>query len=229
MPRIIIALDCSSFRNALDLARTIRSGTDWVKVGLELFSRCGPDIVTRLKEMGFKVFLDLKFFDIPNTVSRAVLSSVDMGADMLTLHSMGGREMVRAAVDARNRASSASGKTLLLGVTLLTSMTREDLWWSRQDDPRELVLNLASKSRAWGLDGCVCSGLEASDIRTVTDRNFCLVTPGIRTIPASDDQKRVVTPEQAKQAGANYLVIGRPVTDSPDPEQALKAIKQRLA
>ncbi len=228
MTEIIIALDFDDPENAVDFAHKIKNETSWVKLGLELFIRSGPEMVARLKQMGFRVFLDLKLLDIPNTVSGAVSSCVGIGADMLTLHVLGGERMIKAAIDARDQTTRGGNKTILLGVTLLTSLSRDDLPWPEQRETTEIVNDLAIKARKWGLDGCVCSGLEAGLIRQRTDSSFCLVTPGIRTKPSQDDQKRVVTPEQAQKAGANFLVVGRPVTKSPDPVKALRDIRNRL-
>lgn len=228
MSKVILALDFNDSRTALDFARKIRYEITWVKVGLELFVRAGPEIVAMLKRMDFNVFLDLKLLDIPNTVSGAVSSCVDVGADMLTMHMLGGEKMIRTAINARDRGVRANNKVLLLGVTLLTSMEQKDLPWPDQRNTHEIVYDLAQKAHGWGLDGCVCSGLEAKKIRTMTSDDFYLVTPGIRTQPAEDDQKRVVTPEQAQKSGADFLVIGRPVIQSPDPVKALQGIINRL-
>jgi orotidine-5'-phosphate decarboxylase len=228
LSRIIIALDFNDPTKALDFAKKIRYEVKWLKVGLELFIRSGPEVMARLKKMGFRIFLDLKLLDIPNTVSGAVFSSVLNEADMLTVHILGGEKMIKAAIDARDRAAGQGIKTLLLGVTLLTSMEQKDLPWPEQRNTHEIVYDLAEKGYGWGLDGCVCSGLEAETIRKMTSGDFYLVTPGIRTSSGQDDQKRIVTPEQAQRAGADFLVIGRPVTQSPDPVQTLRDIKSRL-
>ncbi len=228
MTEVIIALDFDDPENAVDFAHKIKNETSWVKVGLELFIRGGPEVVVRLKQMGFYVFLDLKLLDIPNTVSGAVSSSVDIGADMLTLHILGGEKMIQAAINAKNRTTGEKSKIILLGVTLLTSMDQDDLPWPDRRDTGEIVCDLARRAHTLGLDGCVCSGLEAGRIRKMTDRDFYLVTPGIRLEPAKDDQKRVVTPEQAQASGADFLVIGRPVIKNADPVHALREIKKRL-
>lgn len=228
MTDIIIALDFSDPEEALDLAQTLKKETTWVKVGLELFTRSGPEVITRLKAMGLSVFLDLKFMDIPNTVSGATSACVAAGADMITLHTLGGKKMIQAALAARDRAGRGKNKPKLVGVTLLTSMDKEDLPWPDSRTTDEIVLDLAGKGMKWGLDGCVCSGLEAGMIRKNTADDFCLITPGIRTENSGDDQKRIVTPDQASKAGADFLVIGRPVTGSPDPVQSLRDIRSLL-
>lgn len=228
MSKIIIALDFNDSAKALKLAQKVRHNLEWVKVGLELFIASGPAIVISLKEMGFKVFLDLKLLDIPNTVSGAVSSCIEIGADMLTLHTLGGEEMIKAAINTRDIKDSKSRKTSLVGVTLLTSVDENDIVWQDKRTTGEITSDLAQKACKWGLDGCVCSGLEASVIKKITGRHFKLVTPGIRPEPSADDQKRVVTPQQARQAGSDFLVIGRPVTASSDPARALDNIRRLL-
>ncbi|MFN2267107.1 MAG: orotidine-5'-phosphate decarboxylase [Desulfonatronovibrio sp.] len=228
MSEIIIALDFDSRKKALDFVRKIASKGIWVKVGLELFIRSGPGIVEELKNMGLKVFLDLKLMDIPNTVYGAVSSSLSCGADMITLHTLGGEKMINQAKDARAKFKNSNNRAILLGVTLLTSLEKNDLPWSDARTTKAITLDLAMKAHSWGLDGCVCSGLEAQDVRKSTSPDFCLVTPGIRMQSLGDDQKRVVTPESAEKSGSDFLVIGRPVTQSPDPVHTLRDIKERL-
>lgn len=228
MSEIIIALDFDSREKALKFVRKIPAKGIWVKVGLELFIRSGPGIVEELKNMGLKVFLDLKLMDIPNTVYGAVSSSLACGADMLTLHTLGGEKMVDQAINARTKFGNNKTRAILLGVTLLTSLDTPDLPWPDSRTTKQITLDLAMKAHAWGLDGCVCSGLEAQDVRKSTSPDFCLVTPGIRLQSLGDDQKRVVTPESAQQSGSDFLVIGRPVTQSPDPVHTLRDIRERL-
>lgn len=229
MSEVIIALDFDSREKAIEFVRKIPARGIWVKVGLELFISSGPGIIEELKNMGLKVFLDLKLMDIPNTVYGAVSSSITCGADMITLHTLGGKKMVDQAINARARFQNSKTGTILLGVTLLTSLDTPDLPWPDSRTIREITLDLAVKAHAWGLDGCVCSGLEAQDVRKSTSPEFCLVTPGIRLQSLGDDQKRVVTPESAQKSGSDFLVIGRPVTQSPDPVHTLRDIKGRLA
>lgn len=228
MSEIIIALDFDSREKTLNFVRKISARNIWVKVGLELFIRCGPGIVEELKDMGLKVFLDLKLMDIPNTVYGAVSSSLSCGADMITLHALGGEKMIDQARNARARFGNSKNKAILLGVTLLTSLDRHDLPWPDTRTTNAITLDLAKKVYSWGLDGCVCSGLEAQDVRNSTSPDFCLVTPGIRLQPLGDDQKRVVTPESAQKSGSDFLIIGRPVTQSPDPVHTLRDIRKRL-
>ncbi|WP_291319449.1 orotidine-5'-phosphate decarboxylase [Desulfonatronospira sp.] len=229
-PRVVIALDVSSREQALELARTLRPATDWVKIGLELFTSCGPDMVQELKELDYNVFLDLKLMDIPNTVKKTVSNCMHMGVDMLTLHLLGGEKMITAALEARARQDlKTHSRPILLGVTLLTSLDRSDLPWPESRSLHEVVLDLASRAGKWGLDGVVCSGHEASGIKKSAPEDFCLVTPGIRPGPDLEDQKRAVTPYRAMASGATHLVIGRPVTASVDPLESLMRIRRELS
>ena len=229
-PRIIVALDVSSREQALDLARTLRPGTDWIKIGLELFTSCGPGIVQEIKTLDYNVFLDLKLMDIPNTVKKSVSNCMRMDVDMLTLHLLGGEKMINAALEARaGNNFEAHSSPILLGVTLLTSLERSDLPWPESRNLYEVVLDLASRAGKWGLDGVVCSGREASGIKENAPESFCLVTPGIRSGENLEDQKRAVTPSMAMASGATHLVIGRPVTASSDPLESLMQIRQELS
>lgn len=226
MPDIIVALDFQEPDTAVKFAEILDPGKVWVKVGLELFTRAGPDIIARLKSMDFRIFLDLKLMDIPNTVRGAVLACLDMEVDMLTLHLMGGKSMIQAALAARQGSKNPAAR--FIGVTLLTSLDSTDLPWPESRPVAEVTLDLAGKGRSWGLDGCVCSGLEAGLIRKMAGPDFLLVTPGIRINPGSDDQKRTVTPEQASNCGADYLVIGRPITRSSDPAKTIDDILSKV-
>jgi len=226
-PELVVALDFQTPAEALDMARSLQSVTVpgqpklWMKVGLELFVAGGPEIVRALKHMGFRVFLDLKFLDIPNTVRGAVRSAVKSGADMLNIHAIGGLDMARIALAARDEAAAEQGlaeKPLLLAVTVLTSMQDTDNPILRGSAAGEVALELAKLSRQAGLDGVVCSGREAARIKAECGAPFLCLTPGIRlpdpTSPA-DDQRRVMTPEAAVAAGADFLVVGRPITRAP--------------
>ncbi|EFI36024.1 orotidine 5'-phosphate decarboxylase [Desulfonatronospira thiodismutans ASO3-1] len=229
-PRVVVALDVSSREQALDLARTLRPATDWVKIGLELFTSCGPRIVQEIKDLDYNVFLDLKLMDIPNTVRKSVNNCIDLGVDMLTLHLLGGEKMINAAIDARDgRDFQARSRPALVGVTLLTSLDRSDLPWPESRSLYDVVLDLASRAGRWGLDGVVCSGGEAAGIKKSAMEGFCLVTPGIRPGENLEDQKRAVTPSMAMEAGATHLVIGRPVTASRDPLDSLMQIRRELS
>ena len=220
---LMTALDFPAAPPALRIAGKIRGLVPWVKVGLELFSAAGPRVVHELKDLGFAVLLDLKFHDIPHTVHGAVLAAARLRTDMLTLHVSGGERMIRAAVEAAN---SGPHRPLLFGVTVLTSMAPGELPASRARSAKALAgtaKKLALLARAWGMDGVVCSGREARAIRQATGLR-CLV-PGIRLAPAAqDDQRRIVRPAGAVRAGADYLVVGRPITAAPDPVRAAEEI-----
>ena len=199
-----------------------------LKVGKELFTRAGPKFVERLISIGFDVFLDLKFHDIPNTVAGAVRAAADLGVWMVNVHASGGRDMLLAARDAASGRSS--GGPLLIAVTVLTSIEQTQLnEVGVTDSVPQQVLRLARLSRECGLDGVVCSPLEIAPIRAELSNDFCLVTPGIRPEgSAADDQKRLSTPAAARSAGADYLVIGRPITQADDPGQAVSSILREL-
>ena len=226
-PLLVVALDFPETRQALSMASRLRGIVPWVKVGLELFLDGGRSLPAQLKDMGFKVFLDLKFMDIPNTVQAAVAQATRMGADMLTVHALGGRAMCEAAAAGRDQAL-VPGQTPpdILGVTLLTSLGPGDLAWNSDasaDDLRDLTVRLARNAQNWKLDGVVCSGREVRVIRQACGASFQLLTPGIRLPDAdSGDQSRICTPIQAARDGSNYLVVGRPITRSEDPVHAAR-------
>lgn len=225
--RIIVALDFPTQAQALGLVEHLDPARCRLKVGKELFTRCGPAFVEVLQARGFEVFLDLKFHDIPNTVAGACAAAADLGVWMVNLHISGGARMIEAA---RARLDRVSHAPLLIGVTLLTSLNRDDL--SAVGCPGELgqrVLALAALGHAAGLDGVVCSPLEAAAVRAAEGPGFRLVTPGVRPVGAAlDDQMRVMTPREALLAGADDLVIGRPITGADDPLAALRAIEDLL-
>ncbi len=224
---VIVALDFPNAETAMALAERLDPSLCRVKVGKELFTRSGPQLVRQLVAMGFDVFLDLKYHDIPNTVAGAVAAAADLGVWMVNVHASGGRAMMEAA----RKALPEDGKTLLIAVTVLTSMGQEDLAEINVPvSPDEQVVALASLTRDSGLDGVVCSAKETTVLREKLGDDFLLVTPGIR--PAGDsvnDQKRVMTPAQAIASGSNYLVIGRPVTQADDPTEKLRAIMAEIA
>ncbi len=227
-PELVAALDFPRKAPALRVARTLGGSLSWVKVGLELFSAEGPRVVDALKDLGFKVFLDLKLHDIPNTVRGAVLAAGRLGADMLTIHLQGGERAIRAAIEA---AAAAEHRPLLFGVTVLTSTAPGELFGVRggQRAIASAVVKLARSAQDWGLDGVVCSGKELPRIKQATDL-LCL-TPGIRPAQAGgtrDDQRRTVTPAQAVRAGADYLVVGRPITEARDPAAAAVNILEAM-
>ena len=223
----MVALDYPDSASALALARQLCGVVPWIKVGLELFTAEGPGIVAELKKMGFKVFLDLKFFDIPNTVRGAVRSAGLAGADMCNIHVLGGARMAEAAQLGRE---DAGVDMLLFGVTLLTSMTLADLPLDAADqDASSLAQRLAVQAKAYYLDGVVCSGLEVQGIKAATRGGLLCLTPGIRPAGAGHaDQRRVVTPAQAVQAGSDFLVVGRPVTGADSPAEAALAIAREM-
>ena len=226
-PKIIIALDYPDAAPALALAERLQPALCRLKIGKELFTAAGPKLIEQLQQRGFEVFLDLKFHDIPNTAAQACKVAAALGVWMVNVHALGGRKMLEAA---REAIASRARQPKLIAVTMLTSMAREDLADIGIDaTPAEMVLRLAMLARDSGLDGVVCSAQEAALLRKQCGDGFCLVTPGIRPAQASlDDQSRVMTPLAALQAGANYLVIGRPITKAADPLQALLDINQEI-
>ena len=227
-PPVIVALDFPDQRSALALVDRLDPSLCRLKVGKELFTRSGPAIVESLTRRGFELFLDLKFHDIPNTVAAACDAAADLGVWMMNLHASGGRRMMETA---RERLEKRGERPLLIAVTILTSLGEEDLAEiGFSGTPQENVLRLAALAASSGLDGVVCSPLEAAAIRERQGGNFLLVTPGVRPATASlDDQKRVMTPADAVQAGATHLVIGRPITAAEDPVAALEAINKTLS
>ncbi|MEF8833902.1 MAG: orotidine-5'-phosphate decarboxylase [Halofilum sp. (in: g-proteobacteria)] len=219
--RIIVALDCAEVEIAARLVDRLSPSLCRLKVGNELFTRAGPAFIERLHARGFDVFLDLKYHDIPNTVAAACRAAADLGVWMVNVHALGGRRMLeaaRTALDAHDRPP------LLIGVTVLTSLESRDLGEIGFDtDPGRLASRLADLADDSGCDGVVCSAREAGAMRHEHGPAFRLVTPGIR--PAgerTDDQRRTLTPADAITAGADYLVMGRPVTAAPDPLVALR-------
>ena len=226
--RIIVALDFSSERQVLDFIAQLEPSMCKLKVGKELFTLAGPSLVRQLTDKGFDVFLDLKFHDIPNTVARACKVAVDMGVWMLNVHALGGRNMLLAA---REALEGIENRPLLIAVTILTSMGQQDLQEiGLSGNPEDNVLRLAALTHDAGLDGVVCSSREVSSLRHAQGDTFTLVTPGIRPAGSdAGDQKRIMTPTDAIQAGSNYLVIGRPITQSRNPVQTLETINAEIA
>ena len=231
--RIIVALDGMAPEQALAFSRSVE-GLRWVKVGLELFVQAGPDVVAQLREQGLRVFLDLKFHDIPATMAGACRRAAGLGAELITVHACAGSEALRAAQAAASEAAQAAGlaSPTLLAVTVLTS-------WEEQRLQRELALSqtiaervpsLAQLAASAGIGGCVCSPLEAASLRAQHPEPFALVTPGIRPKgSAVGDQARVLGPAEAIAAGASQLVIGRPITKAEDPSAAFAACCADLA
>jgi orotidine-5'-phosphate decarboxylase len=221
--RLIVALDLPSATAALDVVDELQGVCRWFKVGMELYYAAGNSIVTRLRERGFEVFLDLKLHDIPNTVAGAVRSVSCTGASLLTLHAAGGEKMIRAAVQAASRADSPR----LLAVTVLTSMDGTDLNATGvPDSPETQVVRLAKLARGAGVAGLVCSPQEVAAVRQAVGDDTLLVVPGVRPAgtAGSDDQARVATPAHAIANGASMLVVGRPITQAADPAKAAAAI-----
>ncbi len=227
-PRIIVALDYPSADPALDLVSGLSPADCRLKVGKEMFTRLGPVFVEKLVGKGFDVFLDLKFHDIPNTVAAACAAAADLGVWMINVHASGGRKMMMAA---RERLEPLSHRPLLIAVTVLTSLGEKDIAEvGFVGAPVDNVIRLARLTGESGLDGIVCSPLEATEVRPLVGRDFLLVTPGVRPASATrDDQTRVMTPRDALDHGADLLVIGRPITAADDPQASLQRIQQEIA
>jgi orotidine-5'-phosphate decarboxylase len=232
-----VALDFGAFGEALALARQVADLVGLFKINVQLFTAEGPEAVRRLSELGVGVFLDLKYHDIPNTVAGAVTAAAALpGLELLNIHATGGLAMMRAAAEALAASKPPGPRPKLLGVTILTSMDREAL---RQvgisGSPRTRVVSLSRLAKRAGLDGVVASPQEVAHVRRACGRNFLTVIPGVR--PAStdskarrrlDDQARVATPGEAIRAGADYVVVGRPITAAPDPRAAAQAIVEEI-
>ena len=227
-PRVIVALDYPDARSAAELASRLDPKLCRLKVGKELYTAAGPSLIEKLRASGFGVFLDLKFHDIPSTVAGACVAAAELDVWMINVHALGGRAMMEAA---RAALSRRRAPPKLVAVTLLTSMGVTDMEEiGLAGGPQEAVLRLARMTQACGLDGVVCSAQETAALRRQLGGEFCLVTPGIRPAGAAqDDQERVATPREAIAAGADYLVIGRPITRAPDPLAALQAICSEIA
>jgi orotidine-5'-phosphate decarboxylase len=226
--RIIFALDVGNMDSAKNWVKMLKGHVWWFKVGLELFTAVGPDIVTLIKDNGIRCFLDLKFHDIPNTVAGAVRSAARTGADMMTIHLSGGRAMVKAALKAAQDESIKLKieRPNIVGVSVLTSLSGDDLQEIGIDkSPGEHAAHLARFGSSCGLDGLVCSAEDLPHVRHEVPKTLTLITPGIR--PAwseKGDQKRIATPSSALKAGADLLVIGRPISESTNPIQAVEKI-----
>lgn len=229
---IIVALDVPSTEEALKLAEQLAPVAGGFKIGAELFTSAGPEIVRRIRGLGAPVFLDLKFHDIPNTVAKAVAAAVRLDVQMLTIHISGGRDMIKAAEQAAQESAWRLGHTppLVLGVTVLTSLDTNALSELGFDpNVTRQVRRLANMANKAGLRGLVCSPLELIELRQMVPPSMQLVTPGIRLDSDSpDDQKRKLTPREAVHAGASWLVIGRPIYASENPRMATEKILQSL-
>ena len=227
--RVIIALDMEA-QEALDLAKKLQGEARWVKIGMTLFYKEGPAFVQKFKDMGYKVFIDLKLYDIPHQVQGAIGSLVSIGADMLTMHASGGVEMMSAAQKAVEQAAGKGDVPITLGVTVLTSMddaTLAEIGVNRA--AADQVNLLAALTKTAGVSGVVSSPWEAEQLRALLGDTAAIVTPGIRPAGAdAGDQKRIATPSFAVEHGASHLVIGRPITKAADPVEAFRSIIREL-
>lgn len=233
MNPILVALDVESAAKAVELANVLRGSVGGFKIGKQLFTAAGPAMVRELTSRGDRVFLDLKFHDIPNTVAGAVQSAVTTGAWMVNVHCSGGSAMMKAAAEAATKAAAklSQQRPLVIGVTVLTSMTDAALKEIGVETPMlDQVVRLATLAKSSGLDGVVASPQEVRAIRRACGAEFQMVTPGIRPADqqGKDDQARTMTPAEAIEAGATYLVIGRPITGAPDPRSAAEQILATL-
>jgi len=228
LPKIYVALDYQNASDADALIEQLPSGKVGLKVGKELFTSAGPQWVASLVEKGFSIFLDLKFHDIPNTVAKAVTAAAKLGVDVVNVHASGGSRMMKAAADALKEMDNPP---LLIGVTVLTSMDESDLKeLGISKSVNEQVEYLAKLAKSSGLKGVVCSAQEANMLKAACGNDFKLMTPGIRPEGSSkDDQRRTMTPAEAVTVGVDYMVIGRPITQSPSPAQAVENILASIA
>lgn len=225
-PRVIVALDYPTAEAALEFAGRVTPQLCRLKVGKELFTHAGPALVEKLVALGFDVFLDLKYHDIPNTVAQACKAAAQLGVWMVNVHTLGGRKMMETTSEA---LANIANRPLLIGVTVLTSMDAAQLAEIGLPAPEVQVERLARLAKDCGLDGVVCSAQESALLKAACGKEFKLITPGIRPANASlDDQSRVMTPQAAMQAGSDYLVIGRPITQSADPIATLQSINASI-
>ena len=224
---LILALDCPNRTEALELLKTMQGSLKWVKIGLQMFTAYGIPLAKEIKAMGFNIFLDLKLHDIPNTVAKTIDSLSEVSIDLLTIHAIGGSEMCQFAAQARD-ASNPNLK--LLAVTVLTSMNQAQLeQLNIHTSVESQVQTLAKLSTQSGIDGIVASPLELPMLRSELDPSTLIVTPGIRSRGADlNEQKRVMTPEEASKLGANFIVVGRPILNSPNPSETVQSILMSL-
>ncbi len=225
--KLMLALDLPNRESALDMLTKLRGNLEWVKIGLQMYLAYGSDFVREVADMGFKIFLDLKLYDIPNTVASAIKSLKGLPISMLTIHTSGGREMMKFALDA---AKETNPDLLLLGVTVLTSFNEDGLAETGVSlPPAQQVEHLAKLAVDCGMKGLVCSPLEIEALRKILPDDVKLVTPGIR--PAGSDaneQKRIMTPALASEIGSSYIVVGRPILKAENPAEAARAIIDEL-
>ncbi|MEX2367833.1 MAG: orotidine-5'-phosphate decarboxylase [Pseudohongiellaceae bacterium] len=228
--RLIVVLDYPDMDSALTMAKSLDPALCRVKVGKELFTRAGPQVLEALRSLGFDIFLDLKYHDIPNTVAQAVQAAAEAGVWMVNVHASGGPRMMASARNMLDRFS-AELRPLLIAVTVLTSMDQQEL--NTLGIPGSLedqVIRLAKLARESGMDGVVCSALEAGKIKQACGSGFVTVTPGIRPAgTAANDQARIMTPSEAVRSGADYLVVGRPITEADNPMKVVKKILAEIA
>jgi orotidine-5'-phosphate decarboxylase len=231
--RLIVPLDFSTLEEALDMVDMLRPQVSFFKVGMELFTSTGPIIIEELKGRGCRIFLDLKFHDIPNTVKRTCQVALDLGVDMFNIHSSGGTQMMAEAAQGVRDKAAELGRPFpyLLAVTVLTSLDesilKDELGVNRSVE--EQVVHLANLAKAAGLSGVVASPLEIKAIRQTCGPDFCIVTPGIRPSWAvKGDQRRIMTPEDATRDGADFLVVGRPITRAEDPVEAARLVNEEI-
>ncbi len=226
--KLILALDLPDRESALKILDGLRGKLEWVKIGLQMYLKYGADFVREVSGMGFKIFLDLKLFDIPNTVASAVESVSALPVSMLTIHASGGREMMRRAVES---AAERNPELLILGVTVLTSFDADSLAETGVElEPEWQVEKLAKLAVDSGLKGLVCSPLEIEGLRSILPEDTVLVTPGIRPSGSSaDEQKRIMTPADAARAGSDFIVVGRPIFKAENPAFAISKILEEIA
>lgn len=226
--KLILALDLPDRESALKILDGLRGKLEWVKIGLQMYLKYGANFVREVSGMGFKIFLDLKLFDIPNTVASAVESVSALPVSMLTIHASGGREMMRRAVES---AAERNPELLILGVTVLTSFDADSLAETGVElEPEWQVEKLAKLAVDSGLKGLVCSPLEIESLRSILPENTVLVTPGIRPSGSSaDEQKRIMTPADAARAGSDFIVVGRPILKAENPAFAVSKILEEIA
>ncbi len=218
--KIIIALDYSNKNDVISLCQKLNPSECRLKIGKQLFTKYGPEIVNQLQDKGFEIFLDLKFHDIPTTVYKACVEAYKLGIWMLNIHLLGGKPMIDAAVNAKNEINP---NAKLIGVTLLTSHSSEDLEYIGNEKRSDVVNKLSIIANESGLDGIVCSANDIKDLKHEY-KNLDFVTPGIRLSDTSNDHATTCTPEEAIKLGSTYLVIGRPITESKDPASVVKQI-----
>ncbi|ACC98285.1 Orotidine-5'-phosphate decarboxylase [Elusimicrobium minutum Pei191] len=228
--KIIVALDVDTEKKALALVKKLKNKAGVFKIGKELFTSAGPGIVKKVQKLGGKVFLDLKFHDIPNTVYKAVASASKLGVYMMTIHTSGGSEMMKAAVKAAEENSTKNKRPIILGVTILTSLDDNALdEIGYKQGAEKMVLHLAKMAKKAGVTGIVSSPKELKKLRKALGPGMVLVTPGIRPVwSAAGDQKRITTPADAVKNGASFMVIGRPITGAKDPAKAAQMISDEI-